>query len=308
LGAIWWLALTGLTRPGEPAIDQRSAPRGGATRTVRPRAPSKRSIGSRLSVRNVVPAHFLRARFGAAHATVLFSATLAPWEFYVDCLGLPADSTCVDIPPAFRSEQLRVRIARGVSTRFHDRDRSAVPIAELVAAELEREPGNYLVYLSSHAYLAQVADAFALRHPQIASWRQHPAMAESEREAFLQRFADGGRGVGFAVLGGAFGEAIDLAGSRLIGVFVATLGLPQWNPVNEQMRQRLDRLYGQGYAYTYLYPGLRKVVQAAGRVLRSETDRGSVHLIDERYARAEVRRLLPQWWRIETLASGRHAP
>ncbi len=118
-------------------------------------------------------------------------------------------------------------------------------------------------------------------------------------EAFLARFTPGGRGIGFAVLGGAFAEGIDLAGDRLIGAFIATLGLPQVNPVNEQMRQRVDQiasLAGRGYDYTYLYPGLQKVVQAAGGVIRSTDDRGVVHLLDDRYARREVRALLPAWW------------
>jgi Rad3-related DNA helicase len=85
----------------------------------------------------------------------------------------------------------------------------------------------------------------------------------------------------------------------LIGAFIATLGLPQLNPVNEELRRRLHARFGAGYDYAYLYPGIRKVVQAAGRVIRTPTDRGSVHLIDDRYARRDVQRLLPGWWRIE---------
>jgi len=106
------------------------------------------------------------------------------------------------------------------------------------------------------------------------------------------------------VLGGEFGEGIDLPGTRLIGTFIATLGMPQVNPVNEQLRARMDALYGAGFDYTYLIPGLRKVVQAAGRVIRTERDRGVVHLLDDRFARAEVRALLPAWWRIEGARSG----
>ena len=106
--------------------------------------------------------------------------------------------------------------------------------------------------------------------------------------------------MGFAVLGGAFSEGIDLPGDRLIGAFIATLGLPQVNPVNEQIRQRLDTLVsqdtGSGFDCAYLYPGLQKVVQAAGRVIRTPEDRGVVHLIDDRFGRAEVRALLPRWW------------
>jgi Rad3-related DNA helicase len=104
--------------------------------------------------------------------------------------------------------------------------------------------------------------------------------------------------VAFAVLGGSFAEGIDLPGDRLVGAFVATLGLPQVNPVNEEMRRRLDEMFGAGYDYAYLYPGLQKVVQAAGRVIRSTTDEGVVHLMDERFGRREVRALLPAWWHV----------
>jgi Rad3-related DNA helicase len=105
--------------------------------------------------------------------------------------------------------------------------------------------------------------------------------------------------VGFAVLGGSFGEGIDLRGDRLVGAFVATLGLPQVNPRNEQLKSRLQEMFGAGYDYAYLYPGLQKVVQAAGRVIRGPEDRGVLHLLDERFNRADVRALLPPWWAVE---------
>ena len=124
-------------------------------------------------------------------------------------------------------------------------------------------------------------------------------MDESARQDFLARFTDEGRGIGFAVLGGAFAEGVDLPGTRLIGAFIATLGLPQVNPVNEEMRLRMDDIFGTGYDYTYLYPGLQKVVQAAGRVIRTQDDRGYIHLIDDRFARPDVMALLPAWWQVQ---------
>jgi DNA excision repair protein ERCC-2 len=101
------------------------------------------------------------------------------------------------------------------------------------------------------------------------------------------------------VLGGSFGEGIDLPGARLIGAFIATLGLPQMNPVNEQVRQRMEATFGAGYDYTYLYPGIQKVVQAAGRVIRTADDRGVVYLIDDRFAQPDVQALLPRWWGLD---------
>ncbi len=124
-------------------------------------------------------------------------------------------------------------------------------------------------------------------------------MPEARRHEFLGRFLPGGQALGFAVLGGSFGEGIDLPGDRLVGAFIATLGLPQVNPVNEELRRRMERSFGAGWDYAYLYPGLRKVVQAAGRVIRTREDRGTVVLIDDRFARPEVRALLPAWWRVE---------
>ena len=127
-------------------------------------------------------------------------------------------------------------------------------------------------------------------------------MSEADRECFLQRFTPESRGIGFAVLGGAFGEGIDLPGTRLIGAFIATLGLPQVSAVNVEMQRRMEHRFGEGYAYTYLYPGLQKVVQAAGRVIRTTEDRGAVYLMDERFGQRQVRRLLPRWWQIDSRA------
>lgn len=261
----------------------------------------RRAPASTLCIRNVVPAPHLRARHAGAHATVLFSGTLSPPHFYRDMLGLPEGTRWIEACSPFQAEQLDVRVAGHISTRWRDREQSLRPIADLVAAQYARQPGNYLCFFSSFDYLQRAADCVRQAHPQLPLWLQTPAMDEAGRAAFLERFAEGGRGIGFAVLGGAFSEGVDLPGERLIGAFVATLGLPQVNPVNEQMRCAMGRHFGadKGYDYTYLYPGLRKVVQAAGRVIRSEQDRGVVVLIDDRYRRAEVRALLPRWWRVD---------
>jgi Rad3-related DNA helicase len=254
-----------------------------------------------ISIRNVVPAPFLAPRFGFAHSTTLFSATLGPWHYFADLLGMPADTAWVDVESPFRASQLSVHVARGISTRYQHRVQSLVPIAELLNRQYQAKPGNYLAFFSSFDYLQQAADAFESRHPDVPTWRQSRRMSEPERAAFLERFTPEGRGIGFAVLGGSFGEGVDLPGARLIGAFVATLGLPQVNPVNEQLRQRMQAMFGAGYDYTYLYPGLQKVVQAAGRVIRTEQDHGTVWLIDDRFARPDVLELLPAWWEVDVI-------
>jgi len=252
-----------------------------------------------LCIRNVVPAPFLAPRFGFAHSTTLFSATLGPWHYFADLLGMPADTAWIDVDSPFHAHQLQVRVARTISTRYQHRKASLAPIATLMARQYEARPGNYLAFFSSFDYLQQAADAFERAHPGIPTWHQSRRMSEPDRAAFLERFTADGRGIGFAVLGGSFGEGIDLPGDRLIGAFVATLGLPQVNPVNEQLRERMQAMFGAGYDYTYLYPGMQKVVQAAGRVIRTEQDRGTVWLIDDRFARQDVLALLPQWWDVD---------
>jgi DNA excision repair protein ERCC-2 len=258
---------------------------------------SRHHADSTLCVRNMLPAPFLKPRFAAARSTVLFSATLTPRHFYVDTLGLPEDTAWLDVQAPFKAEQLSVHIVRDVSTRYRHRSRSLAPIAQLIAKQYDAAPGNYLAFFSSFDYLEQAVGEFSARHPRIPTWRQGRRMDDADREEFLARFSVDGRGIGFAVLGGTFAEGIDLTGTRLIGAFIATLGLPQFNPVNEELRRRLHGEFGAGYDYAYLYPGIRKVVQAAGRVIRTMSDCGVVHLIDDRFARPEVLRLLPNWWR-----------
>ncbi len=263
---------------------------------------SKRELGSkslsRLCLRNVVPAGFVRPRLTAAISAVLFSATLNPRHFYRDLLGLPDTTAWVDVESPFQRSQLDVEIVSRISTRYTHRQASLAPIVELMARQFEARPGNYLAFFSSFDYLQQVAELMERSHPDVPVWKQSRGMAEAERQVFLERFTPTSQGIGFAVLGGAFGEGIDLPGARLIGAFIATLGLAQINPVNEQLKQRMSLLFGAGYDYTYLYPGMQKVVQAAGRVIRGLDDRGVVVLIDDRFAERKIQQLLPAWWQL----------
>lgn len=251
---------------------------------------------ARLALRNLIPADFLAPRFAAAHSTVLFSATLGPPDYQRDLLGLPTDSVWREMPSPFAADQLELRIRADLSTRLRDREASLAPIGEAIAAQYARRPGLYLAFFSSFVYLEAAFARFTASHPGIPAWAQHRGMAEPERDAFLARFTEDGRGIGFAVLGGAFGEGIDLPGERLVGAFVATLGLPPADPVNEVLKARLQARFGRGDEYAYRVPGLVKVVQAAGRVIRGPEDRGTLLLLDDRFARPEVRRQLPGWW------------
>jgi Rad3-related DNA helicase len=261
------------------------------------RYPLKGRQRLRLCLRNVVPAAFLKQRFDAAHASILFSATLSPPSFYRQLLGLPGDTAWVDIASPFSAQQLAIHIA-GISTRFEHRADSIAPIAEMIARQFRSAPGNYLAFFSSFDYLERVAALLRERHGDIDIWMQQRRMDEQQRTAFIERFTPTSRGIGFAVLGGAFGEGIDLPGQRLIGAFITTLGLPQVNPINEQLMIRTREIFGArcAYDYTYLIPGIRKVAQAGGRIVRTLQDRGTLLLIDGRFRQQHIQQLLPQWW------------
>jgi Rad3-related DNA helicase len=251
-----------------------------------------------LSIRNIVPGAFLKERFEGLSSVTLFSATLGPPDYQRHLLGLPDDTAWIDVPAPFPPEHLTVRIADRLSTRYDHRSASLTPLVDLLATQFDEHPGNYLAFFSSFEYLEQAAARLALRHPQLPQWSQSRAMGDAARRGFLDRFVEGGRGIGFAVLGGAFAEGVDLPGTRLIGAFIATLGLPPVSPLQDQVRERLDAMFGADHGYADLVPGMQKVVQAAGRVLRSVDDRGWVWLLDRRYRRPEVRALLPAWWQV----------
>lgn len=250
-----------------------------------------------LSVRNIVPGHFLKERFEGLHSVTLFSATLGPPDYPRQLLGLPETTAWIDVPAPFPAEHLTVRVAR-LSTRWAHRDASLDALVDVIGTQFAEHPGNYLAFFSSFDYLDKAAARLAQRHPELPQWKQSRSMGDAARRGFLDRFVEGGRGIGFAVLGGAFAEGVDLPGTRLIGAFIATLGLPPVSPLQDQIRERLDTLFGADHGYADLVPGLQKVVQAAGRVLRSADDRGWVWLLDQRYARPDVRALLPAWWQV----------
>lgn len=253
---------------------------------------------ARLRIDNLIPADHLRPRFVTSASTVLFSATLSPPHYHRDLLGLPETSVFEDIESPFQREQIDLRLVTGISTRQHQRQYSIAPICHRIARQMEVKPGNYLVYVSSFEYLNTLYQFMLDEYPTLRLLRQRPGMPPFERETFIQEISDGCPSVGFAVLGGVFGEGIDLPGDKLIGVFVATLGLPPHDDLHEVLRERLEARYGNGYDYTYLYPGLQKVIQAAGRLIRTPDDTGVIELIDDRFSKSAVKALLPRWWEL----------
>lgn len=242
------------------------------------------------------PSAFLGEDFAKGRAAVLFSATLAPAGYYKDLCGLP-DARAVALRSLFPPGNLGLWCAAQVSTRYKDRDGSIPQVSDLIACMAQSKAGNYLAFFPSYSYLQAVWDDFTARYPDLPTLRQESAMDEEQRAAFLEKFTpDGQTRVGFAVLGGVFSEGVDLTGDRLIGVAIVGPGLPQVGPRQEQLRDHFEQTRGCGFDYAYRYPGMNKVLQAAGRVIRTPQDKGVVLLIDDRFLAPDNRRLMPPHW------------
>lgn len=243
------------------------------------------------------PSAFLAGDFAKGRAAVLFSATLAPAGYYRDLCGIP-EAAAVALRSPFPQDNLGLWCAQSVSTRYKDRETSIGQVADCLAAMVRARAGNYIAFFPSYAYLNQVWEQFCGQNPDVPTLRQETAMDEGQRADFLAHFAPRPTAtlLGFAVLGGVFGEGVDLAGDRLIGVAVVGPGLPQVGARQNQLRDYFETTRGSGFDYAYRYPGMNKVLQAAGRVIRTPEDRGVVLLIDNRFAAPDYRRLMPPHW------------
>jgi DNA excision repair protein ERCC-2 len=244
------------------------------------------------------PSFLLRQALARGKAAVFFSATLTPIDYYRALLGGSKEDPLLQLPSPFPPEHLAVLVQDRIRTHLKARAGSLPDVVQAIASLVEGRPGNYLVYLPSYQYLTSVQEQFRALHPAVPILVQRPGMSEPEREAFLAAFAveHGETLVGFAVMGGVFGEGIDLVGDRLIGAIIVGVGLPQLCIERDLIRDYFQEQTGAGFDYAYTFPGMNRVLQAIGRVIRSETDRGVVLLIDARFAEPRYRRLFPTWW------------
>ncbi len=243
------------------------------------------------------PSHVIGIRMNSAVSSILFSATLTPPDYFRDILGGGKGSRLLSLPSPFDRSNLCLTCMTGVSTRYDDRGASYSKVASCIAASVVAKKGNYIVYFPSYGYMEQVASIFKKKFDAVETVIQSRSMTLSEKEQFLGHFKpDGNLRVGFCVLGGGFSEGVDLPGSRLIGSIVVGVGLPGLSNEGNIIRDFYEVKYECGYDYAYTYPGMNKVLQAAGRVIRREDDRGIVVLIDDRYAEPKYRNLFPEHW------------
>ena len=243
------------------------------------------------------PSRQIGGALNRCRSAVFFSATLTPLDYFQTMLASASTETLV-LPSPFPPENLGVFIADRLSTYFRHRDRTKLEIARIAHSLVQHHKGNYLLFFPSYHYMRMVLEAFRSAGPDADVIVQEPGMSERQREAFLGRFeTDNPRTlVGFAVMGGIFGEGIDLVGTRLSGAAVVGVGLPAVGLERELIREYFAGRLEQGFEYAYMYPGINRVLQAAGRVIRTDSDRGVVLLIDQRYGSDAYRSLLPEHW------------
>jgi DNA excision repair protein ERCC-2 len=257
----------------------------------------KRPDGLRLALICLDPARAIAPIFRAAASTILFSATLSPVEVTRRTLGLEKErAATLALPPPFPRENRKVMILPQVRTTFAARAKNFGAIAALIAEMSDAQGGNVLVLFPSYEFLEQVAGRMPGTRAALAV--QRPNSAEREREAILKTLAsapcDGL--LLFAVLGGMYAEGVDYPGELLTGVYVVSPALPRVSFERELLRRYFDETEQAGFEYAYLQPGMTRVIQAAGRLIRSETDRGVIALLCQRFLQEPYVSRLPRDW------------
>ena len=241
---------------------------------------------------------FISSTSSRLNSTVFFSATLSPLNYYIDVLGGKKDNDpniVLDSP--FPKENLKLLIAPKVSTRYKNRDKSYQEVANYLYNFVSNKVGNYFIYLPSYEYLDNLLPLLKFNE-DVELFIQKKDMTEIEKNDFISHFEGNSSHtvVGLAIIGGAFGEGIDLVGDSLIGVAIVGIGLPKLNFESNKVAEYYSANEINGFNYAYTYPGMNKVMQAVGRLIRTENDRGVALLIDERYMWNDYRSLFRKEW------------
>ncbi|MDT2612250.1 ATP-dependent DNA helicase [Enterococcus dongliensis] len=244
------------------------------------------------------PSWFLEQTMERVGSSILFSASFSPLDYYQEVLGGGEESLSYRLPNPFPAENRLVMVDASIQTTYQKRTQSIPKIVSSIEALVRSKTGNYLVFFPSFQYLDQVAAYFHEVYPEVTIQIQGTKLSEVEREAFLASFDERPEKtmIGFCVLGGIFSEGIDLVGDRLIGTIVVGVGLPQINHEQELIKEYYDEKQNRGFSYAYQLPGMNKVIQAAGRVIRTMSDRGIILLLDQRYTNQHYQNLLPINW------------
>lgn len=248
----------------------------------------------------VDPSANIQERLDKGNSTIFFSATFLPIKYYMRLLSTEPDDYAVYAKTPFTPEQKKVLIGADVSSRYTRRGPAEYQrMAKYIEAMTATKNGNYIVFFPSYKMMEEIADIFEGQNQgRVKIIRQSSFMSEQEREEFLQQFeGNNEKGLlGFCVMGGVFGEGIDLKHDRLIGTAIVGTGIPQVCNEREILKNYYDQKEENGFSYAYLYPGMNKVLQSAGRVIRTSEDKGVILLLDDRFATRQHLELFPREW------------
>ena len=244
------------------------------------------------------PSALIDDRLKLGGGSILFSATLSPMSYYQEILGGKENSLAYQLPAPFPQENLALLVTAYIQTTYKKREENKNKIIEAIHALTAAKKGNYLIYLPSYSYLNTIVTEYKSKYPNEKVIQQENEMDAALRSQFLQSFNTDSKKslLGFAVLGGIFSEGIDLKGDRLSGVAVITVGLPPSDPELDALKNYYSSQGKDGFQYAYQLPGINNVFQAAGRVIRSETDVGVVLLIDARFNQRRYTNFYPPHW------------
>jgi DNA excision repair protein ERCC-2 len=252
----------------------------------------------RLKLFCIDPSGHLKEAMKRSKASLFFSATMTPLNYFHKIFGCSETVQQIVIPSPFPSDNFCLLISESISTLYRDRHRTKDDVVADILAMVKQKQGNYLLFFPSYQYMAMIHSLFLSMQPEVKTIIQTSGMGKRERDDFLSMFVHENHKtlVGFAVMGGVFGEGIDLIGDRLSGVVIVGVGLPGISPEREMIRKYFEKQNRSGFEYAYLYPGINRVLQAAGRLIRSENDRGIALLVDQRFSTFPYRNLLHREW------------
>ncbi|MDD3052480.1 MAG: ATP-dependent DNA helicase, partial [Candidatus Cloacimonetes bacterium] len=242
------------------------------------------------------PSEIMKKINSKALGRVFFSASLLPKDYYTYLLGGNENSKYIELKSPFPQKNFGIAVAGSVSTKYKDREYTLSEISQLIRDFVKSRKGNYFIYFPSYQYLALVKEYFMLNFPDVTFLSQTINMNESERDNLINIFRTETGVIAFAVMGGVFAEGIDLVGESLIGSIIVSVGLPQICYERDLIKIFFSA-NSNGFEYAYRFPGMNRVLQAAGRVIRDENDKGFVLLIDKRFLQRSYRSLMPEHWR-----------
>ena len=244
------------------------------------------------------PARMIAKRLAKGSSAVFFSGTLSPMYYYRAVLGDDRTSQILEVESPFDPSQLSVSIMDKISTRLSERDDTMGAVCRAIAATVSAKRGNYMIFSPSFAYSEALARMFRAKYPKLHVLEQKRSMTAKERAEFLAEFERESQSylIGFCVMGGIYSEGVDLVGESLIGAVIVGIGIPSLSYEREAIAAYYNDKYEEGKQFAYIYPGMNRVLQAAGRVIRREDDRGVVVLIDDRFDDPIYKTVIPKLW------------